>query len=385
MTKKITIYLLVSLLVLGSFSSYSFAKEPFDIDAKAALLMDFGSGQILYEKNANKKLEPASITKIMVLLIAMESLDEGRINLEDKVNISNYAASMGGSQVYLEAGGVNTVEELLRAICLRSANDASVALGEYIAGSEELFLQMMNNKSKELGMNNTNFMNLTGLPEDKHYTSAYDISSMSRELLKHKKIHQWLTIWMSTIMVGKNHDVEQELVNTNKLIRFYKGANGIKTGSTSTAGFCLSASASRGNTTFISVILGAENSQIRFSESKKLLDYGFANYESRKIYNKGDVVKKIPVEKGKIKRTNIIVKDDISILLKKGDNNDIQKKINIPDVIKAPINKGDIVGEVIISLSGKVVNKESLIVQEEIKKANMIDMFKRILSKMVVK
>ncbi|MBS4539964.1 D-alanyl-D-alanine carboxypeptidase [Clostridium sp. D2Q-11] len=385
MFKKITTIILIVLISLSIVPKSIYADQPFEVEGKAALLMDFDSGRVLYDKNINEKLEPASITKIMVLILMMEALEEGRIDLNDNVSISKNAASMGGSQVYLEPGGTNTVEELLKAICLRSANDASVAIGEHIAGSEELFLEMMNSKAKELNMKNTNFKNLTGLPDEKHYTTAYDIALMGRELLTHKSINKWLSMWMTTILVGKDKDVEQELVNTNKLIRFYEGANGIKTGFTQNAGYCLAASATRNNTTFISVILGSKSSGIRNEDSKKLLDYGFANYESVKVYNKGDIVGKTIVEKGKKQEVQVKVEKDISVLIKKGQSKEITKEIKIDDSIKAPISKGQKVGEVVVKMKNETLINEKLIIDENIKKANVINMFNKLLNNLVSK
>lgn len=383
--KTITIIILMILLSITVIPTYIHANEPFDIEGKAALLMDFGSGKVLYEKNPNEKLEPASITKIMVLILVMEAMEEGRISLEENVSISKHAASMGGSQVYLEPGGTNTVEELLKAICLRSANDASVAMGEHIAGSEELFLDMMNSKAKELNMKNTNFNNLTGLPDDNHYTTAYDIALMGRELLTHKSIHKWLSMWMTTILVGKDKNVEQELVNTNKLIRFYPGANGIKTGFTQNAGYCLAASATRENTTFISVILGSNSALQRNEDSKKLLDYGFANYESVKIYNADEIIGKVKIEKGKKKEVEVKTKEDINVLIKKGQREEIKKEIKLYDSIKAPIKKGDKAGEIEVKLDNETLVKSKLIVDENIKKANVLNIFSRLMNSLVTK
>lgn len=379
MLKKITSIILLFIISITILPKDIHAKEPFDVDGKSALLMDFNSGKVIYEKNANEKLPPASITKIMVLILTMEALEDGRINLDDNVSISENASSMGGSQVYLEPKGVNSVEELLKAICLRSANDAAVAMGEHIAGSEELFLEQMNTKSNALGMDNTNFKNLTGLPDEEHYTTAYDIALMGRELISHQSIHKWLSMWMTTIMVGKDKDVEQELVNTNKLIRFYPGSNGIKTGFTQEAGYCLAASATRENSTFISVILGSKSSQQRNEDSKKLLDYAFANYESLKVYNKDDIVGNVIIEKGKEKQAQVKIKEDINVLIKKGESKEINKKVNIYKSVKAPIIEGQKVGEIEIKLDKKTLIKEDLTIEDKIKKANVITIFKRLL------
>ncbi|WP_130807123.1 D-alanyl-D-alanine carboxypeptidase family protein [Senegalia massiliensis] len=385
MIKKILNILLILFIIVSVLPFNIYAMEPFEVDGKAAILMDFKSGTVIYEKNPNKKLEPASITKIMVLILASEALESEKINLDDEVLISENAASMGGSQVYLEAGGTNTVEELFKAICLRSANDASVAMGEYIAGSEELFLEMMNKKAKQLNMKNTKFKNLTGLPDEEHLTTAYDIALMGRELLKHEIVHKWLSMWTTSIKVGKDRDVTQDLVNTNKLIRFYPGANGIKTGFTQNAGYCLAASATKDNTTFISVILGSKSSKIRNEDSKKLLDYGFSNYKSKSLNKKGDIIDKISIEKGKKEYAKIKVKDDIDILIKKDNKSDIKKEIKILDTVKAPIKKGDKVGEIIVKSEGEILLKEELIIDKDIKKANILNVFSKLFKNLTTK
>ncbi|MTI70217.1 MAG: D-alanyl-D-alanine carboxypeptidase [Firmicutes bacterium] len=381
--KFLSIFTIVCFLATIIPYNYVNADNLFDLKSESAILVDAGTGKIIYEKDPHKKLEPASITKIMVLLLAMESLESNRINLNDKVVVSENASSMGGSQVYLETGETKTVENLLKAISVRSANDAAVALSEHIAGSEELFIKMMNERAKALGMDNTNFMNPTGLPDDNHYTTAYDISIMSRELLKYPKIHQWLTIWMTTMMVGKENDVEQTLVNTNKLVRFYKGANGIKTGYTSTAGFCLSASATRNRLTLISVVLGCKTSNNRFSESRKLLDYGFATYDSLPICKKGDIIKNLPVSKGKIENIDVVAKKDLNLLIKKGKPKKIEKNYILPKYLMPPLSKNEKIGELVIKLEGKEVGRVDLIVTKDIEKASFFTMIKKMFSKLV--
>lgn len=376
--------LVIILLLMSSTSNIVMAKEEFNINAKSALLMDASTGEILYEKNIHEKLPPASITKIMTLLLAMEALDSNKISLNDQVQISEKASGMGGSQIYLEPGEIQTVENLIKAICLRSANDASVALGEHIAGSYDLFVKMMNDKAKELGMTNTNFMNSTGLPTEGHYTSAYDIALMSKELLKHEKIHQWLTLWITNIKVGKNNDIVQTLVNTNRLIHDYNGANGIKTGYTSEAGYCLSASAQRGNLKLISVILGCESSSIRFSESKKLLDYGFANYDSLPLYKKGDFIKKVKLKKGLSEDVNVIIENSVNLLIKKGSSKSVEKEINLPEYIEAPISKNQKVGEIIFKIDNKEVARANLIAEKDVEKAGFFDMLKKMIRNMLI-
>lgn len=381
--KKCFSYMLVIIIIFISMN-FAFAEPNLDIKAKSALLMDFNTGDILYESNPHEKLPPASITKIMVLLITMESMEKGIIKLSDEVVVTGNAAGMGGSQVYLEEGEIQTVENLLKAICLRSANDASVAIAEHIAGSEEIFINKMNERADQLEMKNTNFNNVSGLPSEDHYTTAYDIALMTRELLKHPKIHEWLKPWMAEIKVGKNKDVVQGLVNTNRLIKDYEGANGVKTGYTDEAGYCLSASAKRGNLQLISVVLGCESTKIRFEESKRMLDYGFATYDSITIGKKGDPIGIIPVEKGKTNEVNVIFNKDAFILLPKGSQSNIEREYILPDSLVAPIEENSKIGELLIKLDGKVIDKIELVSKESVESANFIDMFKNIMRNLVL-
>lgn len=367
---------------LGSSTIVSQA-ESFDIDAKAGILIDASTGTILYEKNIHEALPPASVTKIMTMLLTMEALDSNKITLEDKVVISERASSMGGTQIYVEPGETKTVEDLMKAIAIRSANDASVAIAEYIAGSEEIFVEKMNNRAKELGMKDTYFVNTNGLPAEGHVTSAYDISLMSRELLKHVKVQKWLTTWMDTVEVGRGATSTQELVNTNKLIRTYEGANGIKTGSTAEAKYCLSASATRGNNTFIAVILAAPTSPIRFSEAAKLLDYGFANFNTIKVVEKDASLGNVKVEKGKTSEINVTTDDSLNVLVKKGEESKVKKEIIIPQLIKAPVMKGEKIGEIIVTLEGQEMGKMDLVSAETIKEASIFDILGRMFQKMI--
>lgn len=380
---KVQLSIFLTLVLVMTSFGVAYADNPFDVEAKSAILIDNSTGKIIYEKNIHEKLQPASITKIMVLLLCMEALDSNKITLDDEVIVSSYAASMGGSQVYLEEGEIQKVDQLLRAISLRSANDASVALAEYISGSNDAFIQKMNERAKELGMNNTNFRNVTGLPDSEHYTTAYDISLMSRELLKHPKIHEWLTLWMDEIKVGKEKDVTQSLNNTNKLIHDYQGANGIKTGFTNDAGYCLSASAKRGNLSLISVVLGCSTSNIRFNESKKLLDYGFANYDSIPICKENDIINILPVSKGKNDKIKVLAKNDLSILVKKGNSKNIQKEILLPESIDAPLEEGHKVGELIIKIDNVEVGRTDLVIEKNIEKASIIDMLRKVIYKLL--
>ena len=256
-----------------------------DIVSKSAVLMDASTGKILYEKNSHEKLPPASVTKVMTMLLICEALESGKIKEDDDVQISETAASMGGSQIFLEPGEIQKVDTLLKSIAVASANDACVAMAEYVGGSVEEFVVLMNKRAKELGMNDTNFVNTNGLPVDNHYTSAYDIALMSKELLRHKKISKYLTTWMDEVVVGKKQ-AKIGISNTNKLVKHYTGATGVKTGFTQQAKYCLSASALRNNTHLIAVTLCAETSPIRFKDATSLLNYGFANYETVKICKK---------------------------------------------------------------------------------------------------
>lgn len=347
---------------------------PFNIQAKAALLMDYETGTVLYEKNAHQKLPVASITKIMTLLLAMEAIEEGRLKLDDPVHVSPYAASMGGSTVFLEAGETFPVSTILESIIVASANDGSVALAEKIYGSHELFVQKMNERAQQLGMKNTNFVNCTGLPAENHYTTAYDVALMSRELLKHPLFFKWSTIWLDYMRDGKTM-----LVNTNRLIRFYEGCDGIKTGYTQEAGHCISATAKRGNLRLIAVILGAPTSQIRFNEARKLLDYGFANYESVMVVRKGQIVQnEIPVTGGKTSRIMGVAADNLSLLLTKGDSKEFAKEVQISAPLKAPIREGQKIGVLTVKKDGKEVGKVDILAGESVEVAGVFDYFNRI-------
>ncbi|MDF2546435.1 MAG: D-alanyl-D-alanine carboxypeptidase [Anaerosolibacter sp.] len=379
---KIIVSIICFTLIFSSFYIMASAEE-FNIDARSAILMDASTGTILYEKNIHDKLPPASVTKVMTMLLTMEALDQKQIALEDKVLISQRSSSMGGSQLYLEPGEEKTIEELLKGISVASANDACVALAEHLSGTEEMFVKRMNERAKELGMNDTQFMNTNGLPQEGHYTSAYDIAIMSKELLKYPKIHEWLTIWMSTMKVGlpDKKITTLELTNTNKLIRSYPGANGIKTGFTSDAMYCLSASASRNGLNLIAVILGSPTSQVRFEEAKKLLNFGFATYSSVPIVKKNQVVQEVTVEKGREEKVNIIAKDQLSALVKKGDENKVQKEIILPKNIKAPLTAGQKLGEIVLMVEGKEIHRVDLVSEKAIESASAIDMFGKIIRK----
>lgn len=366
----------ICLFVIFVFNS-TFAYGDVNITSKSALLMDFSTGKIIFAQNENEKLAPASLTKIMTLLIAMESIDNSRISLDDKVYVSEHAASVKGSTAFLDEGESQTVENLIKAVAIRSANDASVALAEHILGSEESFVKYMNERASQLGMNNTNFTNASGWPDPNLYSTAFDVGLMSRELMKHDKIHKYLTVYMEDLAVGKSKSSIQTMVNTNRLIKDYEGANGIKTGSTSEAGHCVSGSAIRDGLHLISVIMGGQNSKVRFDEAKMLLDYGFANFESIAIGKGGDLIATIPIEKGGANLLEIVLERDSLALLAKGKKANMEKSYNYPESIKAPIRLGEVVGEMIVTIDGTEVDRINLISNTEIKRGSYGSILKK--------
>ena len=371
----------VMLLVILFISfPHAVCAEEIKVDAKGAVLMDAGSGTILFEQNAHEKMYPASVTKIMTTLIAMESLENGKISLDDRVVISRNAAGMGGSQIYMEPEEVKTVEQLLKAVVVASGNDASVALAEHIAGTEEAFVQMMNQRAKELGMQNTNFVNSHGIHHEDHYTTAYDVALMSRELVKHSKIFDWTTIWMEDIEVGKEGRFKTfTMVNTNKLIKRYEGADGLKTGSTSDAKYCMSATAVKGNMRLIAVVMGSPTSEVRFREAEKMLNYGFARYNSVPIAKKDEVLERLKVNKGKERWVNIVPAEDMKVLVLKGEEASLEKEMVLPDDITAPVDGGEKVGELIVKQNGEMLGIVDLVAEESVNKAGMLLMLKRVL------
>ena len=322
------------------------------IDAKAVILMEEESGKVLYEDHPDDKLPIASVTKVMTMLLIMEAVDDGRITLDDMVTVSENAMSYGGSTMFLETGEQLTVNDMMKGIAVASANDGCVAMAEYIAGSESAFVDMMNEKAKELGMENTHFVNTNGLDADNHYSSARDVAVMSRELIKHKSVFNYTSIWMDTLRGGKF-----QLANTNKLIRFYDGANGLKTGSTSKALCCLSATAKRNDMQLIAVVLGAPTSALRFSSAKALLDYGFANYAVNTIVTAGEEIDKVHVEKGVEKEISAVAGESFSTLVEKGKEDNVEKEIVIDENITAPVESGQKIGTIRIS-SGNETLKE---------------------------
>ena len=350
-----------------------------NLESGSAILIEQSTGQILYEHNIHEQLRPASVTKVMSILLIMEAIDSGKISLTDNVPCSENAASMGGSQIWLDPRETLTVDEMLKAICVASANDCVVAMSEYIAGSEEAFVQMMNDKAKELGMNDTTFKNCHGLDEDGHVTSSYDISLMSRELLKnHSDITKYTTIWTDSLRDGKS-----QLANTNKLIRTYKGATGLKTGSTSLALYNLSASATRDDLSLIAVIMKAPSTKVRFSEAQKLLDYGFNTYSFKQFAKKQEIAQTVTVDKGVKRAIEIVFEEDAGVLLEKGKDKQVEQTITLDENIKAPITAGQKVGEATYSLDGKLLTTVNLVAKESVEKINLFTMTKEIVYKWI--
>ena len=349
-----------------------YAAEDYAMGAKSAILIDSASGKVLFEKNADEKLAPASMTKLGSMLMIMEAIDNGNLKLDDKVTISEEAANMGGSQVFLEAGEVYTVHDLLKGVAIASGNDAVVALAEKVAGSQSEFVEMMNKRFKEIGAKNTNFVNAHGLDAEGHYSTARDMSIIAQELLKHEKILEYTSIYEEYL--EKNDGTKTWLVNTNKLVRFYNGVDGLKTGYTTTAGYCLTATAKKDNFRLISVVMGEETSENRSSDTVKLLNYGFNTYKINTIKTQDEILGKVRVEGGKNDYANIVLLEDATELLKNTDEvNEYKFNLKV-NKIKAPVKHGDIVGSAeVIDQDGNIIDEVDVTVKEDIKKANLLD------------
>lgn len=347
-----------------------------NLEAGSAILIEQNSGQILYGYNVHEKLHPASVTKVMSLLLIMEALDSGKITLDTQIPCSSNAASMGGSQIWLDTTESLSVHEMLKAIAVVSANDCVVAMAEYLGGTEDGFVQMMNARAKELGMNDTTFKNCHGLDENEHLTSSHDIALMSRELLlNHPQITEYSTIWIDSLRDGKSG-----LSNTNKLVKNYAGCTGLKTGSTSLALFNLSASATRDDLSLIAVIMKAPTSAIRFSNASSLLDYGFSNYSYKSFGTQGEVVKSIAVTKGISQEINAVYETSPSFLVKKGEESGITYELNLNDSVKAPITQGQQLGTIKYYLNGSELETVSLVAENSVEKIGLLNMTKSILN-----
>ena len=374
--KSILSFLVVLAIVISAnLITYAEGQTDLSLDCKSAVLMEASTGRVLYEQNADEALPPASVTKIMTLLLVMEAVDSGSLKLTDSMQASEYAASMGGSQIFIEPNETMTVEELLKSVVIASANDAAVVLAEGICGSVESFVAKMNNRAKELGMVNTSFENPTGLDDNtvNHVTSARDIAIMSRELIKHKTIFDYTTVWMDTVRNG-----QFGLTNTNRLIRYYNGANGLKTGSTSKAKFCISATAMRDDMQLIAVIMGSPTRDIRNDCAKKLLDYGFANYSLCQFEGgNSDMIKIIGGEKDLMNTYT----QGISMLVGKGKGKNVESKVNLPDMLEAPVKAGDKVGEIIYTLDGEEIGRVNITAGETVDRITYFGIVKELLKK----
>lgn len=361
-----------------------------DITAQSAVLIENSSGRILYEKEKDKELIPASITKIMTLLLIFEALEKGQIHLEDSVSVSEYAASMGGSQVFLEPGETQTVDTMIKCISVASANDAAVAMAEYVAGSEQAFVDQMNQKAKDLGMKHTHFMNCNGLDdsiESGHYSSAYDVALMSRALISgYPQISHYSTIWMDEITHStKKGDTQFGLSNTNKLIRTYQGITGLKTGSTSKAKYCLSATASRAAVSLTAVVMAAPDPKIRFNQAASLLDYGFANCTGFEDQTTALKLPAIPVKNGVSETVIPYISKDFSYTLCKGESGDqIKRRIEYKKKLTAPIRKGDMVGRVVYTMNDQTLEEIPIYAVKKVPKAAYTDCLENLMKRWFV-
>lgn len=373
--------LALMLMVSSLFPAYGAETDPLTLESKSAVLMDGATGTVLYEKNSHEAMPPASVTKVMTLLLIYEAEEAGQFKWEDGVQVSEHAAGMGGSQVFLEPGENQTVADMTKCIAIASANDAAVAMAEFVAGSEEAFVERMNKKAEELGMKDTHFVNACGLDVDGHETSAYDIALMSRELMtRFPEIQEYTTTWQDTI-IHKTRKGESEfgLTNTNKLIKWYEGATGLKTGSTGKALYCLSGTAERNGLHLIGVVMAAPDFKVRFQETMKLLDYGFANYTAQKCLPAGQKMVEIPVTKGMRDSVPVVVKEEISILLKKDMGGDWETQTEVLPSMDAPVAAGEKVGELVYLINGEEVGRTDLVTAEAVEKANINTMLQRML------
>lgn len=373
--RVISIVLLLLMLPLSSISAFAKSEEEggMKIEAKSALLMEPKTGKIIYEKNAEEKFAPASVTKIMTMLLAIEAVDSGKIKLDDKITCSENAKKMGGSTMLLDTGEIRSVEDILKGIAIASGNDASVAMAEYLAGSEESFVELMNKRAQELGMKNTTFKNCNGLPAEGHLSTAKDIALMSMELLKHENIFKYTGTYMETISEGRKSPIE--LVNHNKLVRFFKGCDGLKTGYTSEAKYCISATATRDGVRMLSVIMGAPTYKIRNRDASILLNYGFSKFAGEKVVSKDEELGNVTMGEKTEKYFIAKAKEDLVAVLEKGNQGNIEKKVKI-DEIKDKYSAGDIVGKCEVYIGEEKVGEVDIYTDRDIKKPNIIERIK---------
>ncbi|MGN1081276.1 MAG: D-alanyl-D-alanine carboxypeptidase family protein [Acutalibacteraceae bacterium] len=349
------------------------------VDAKAAVLMDAGTGTVLYDMNSHDRLAPASITKIMSMLLVCEAIEDKKISLEDAVTCSDTAASMGGSQIWLEPGETMTVHELLKATAVGSANDAIACLAEYVSGSIEAFVNSMNERASQLGMTDTNFVNCTGLDAENHYTSAYDIALMSKELISHELILEYTTIWMDYLRDGKT-----QLVNTNKLVRFYEGTTGLKTGTTDKAGYCLSATAKRGELSLIAVVLSAKDSTERFNGAKRLLNYGFANWSNISLSPDPSELHSVQVKHGVDKNVGVYAEEIPPLLAAKGSEGEYKLSVNLTQEVEAPVEEGQVVGVITVLKGTETVSQVNICAESSVKRVNFLFALGKLLKNLVL-
>lgn len=379
MKKFFTSFLLLVLVfsfLLASPLHIVHAESDVDLSSKSGLLMDYSSGEVLFEKDALVHLPVASMVKMMTILIALEEFEEGNVSLDTMISTTENASGMGGSQVFIDPYVEYTFEDLLKSVIMASANDASVALAEYFNGNEKSFVNRMNRRAKELGMNDTNYVNCTGLPAPEQYSCAKDSCVLMREILKHKLYHDYSSIWIDKLIHPSGR--ETELVNTNKLIRYFQGCDGGKTGSTNEAGCCLTASAKRGDMRLISCIIGAENSKTRFNESSLLLNYGFSNFENKFLVTMNDVIATLPVSKGKVEVIDLFAKENYTAVVKKGGSNKYETILKLPEKIKAPLKSGEKVGSVIVTKDGNIVKEIDVVVRQDVKHSSYFDSINKI-------
>ncbi len=378
--KKIYLIFITILIILYPIKVYS--EESLAENAKSAIMIESSTGKIIYEKNSHEKLPMASMTKMMTLLLIMENIDNNNLKWTETITASEHASSMGGSQIFLQPGEEMTVEDLVKGICIGSGNDASVAMAERIGGSEENFVKMMNDKAKKLGLKDTNFINACGLDADNHYSSAYDMAMIAKELVKYKKILEYTGTYEDYLR--KNTPNSFWLVNTNKLVRYYNGVDGLKTGYTKEAGYCITTTAKKNNMRLISVVMGEPSSKIRNSETTELLDYGFNTYRMDKILSKNKIITIIKVPLGKKIETEVIPKEDINILnTKNSTKRNITYKLKL-NKVKVPLKKGDIVGKINIIENNKIIMTTDAVVKENINKANIFTIYLRNLKDIII-
>lgn len=375
--KRGAIFALIFLLLMPT-AAFAQVETAVEVDADAAILMDAKTGTVLSEQNADEPKDVAGVSKTMSILLFLEALEQNKMTLEDTVSVSENAASMGGMQAFLDAGGQYSVGELMKAVVMISANDACVALVEHLSGSEEVFVQEMNEKAKTLGLHNTTFVNSTGVNAEGQTTSARDTAKIAQAVLQHETLLKWSKSYMDKIVHSGGR--ETELVNPNRLIRFYNGATGIQTGSSNTAGYCLAGSATRGESSFVCVVLGANNSNGRFDAASTLLDYGFANYSNLTVARENEVVKKnAKIQGGVLGEVNLVAGEDVDLLLKKGEEQNITKELVVEEEIKAPLTTDNSVGELVVKSGEKELARVPVYPQKDVEQRSFLNSFLKII------